>query len=410
MSNAASPAPGAFTLPAHVPPHLFWDEDLSAFAAQFEDPFVGISALHDGPDIIYARAASRGIPAWVPTRFDIINEIFLDPARFSSAENVNIGPVLGVDWRLNPVDFDPPQHMLYRQVLQPYFQPSAISRYEPALRETAAFLIDQFERPDGCEFISEFASLFPSYSFLDLLGLPRELLPQFFKWDHGINRSRDPLVQTTAARDLYHYLDEYIDQRRRDQRDDLVGGILSAEIKGRPLDHGEVMGMVMLLYFGGLDTVVSSLGWYLRHLAMDQALQQRLREQPEEIPAAVDDLLRAYGVVGTRRKVVEDIEFHGIHMKKDDIILVPGFLASRDDRKYPDPHTVSPDRKARHLSLATGVHNCLGAHLAKREIKIVLEEFLARFKNIRIPPDGEMEWTSTGVWAVTKLSLAWDPV
>lgn len=410
MSTTTSVAPREFQLPDHVPPHLFWDHDLSEYAAGFEDPFVGVSALHQGPDIFYARAASRGIPAWVPTRFDIINEIFLDPARFSSEENVNIGPVLGVDWRLNPVDFDPPQHMAYRQVLQPFFQPSAISRYEPALRETASFLISKFEHSDGCEFIGEFASLFPSYSFLDLLGLPRELLPQFFEWDHGINRSRDPMVQAGSARALYHYLDEYIRERREDLRDDVVGGILSAQIDGRPLDHGEVMGMIMLLYFGGLDTVVSSLGWYLRHLALDQDLQRRLRENPHEIPAAVDDLLRAYGVVGTRRKVVQDTEFHGLELKKDDVILVPGYLASRDERKYPDPHTVSPDRKARHLSLATGVHNCLGAHLAKREIKIVLEEFLSRFQNIRIPADGEMEWTSTGVWAVTKLSLAWDPV
>jgi cytochrome P450 len=406
MATALNPSP--FERPEHVPADLFWDQDMTQFVSQFDDPFIGVSQLHQGPDIIYARGASRGMPGWVPTRFDIINEIFLDPRRFSSMENVNIGPVLGVDWRLNPVDFDPPQHMAYRQVLQPYFQPSAITRYEPALRSTATYLISKFEHQGGCEFIKDFASLFPSYSFLDLLGLPRELLPQFFEWDHGINRSRDPAIQVGAARGLYNYLDDYIDKRRRDPREDMVTGILSAKIEGQPLNHGEVMGMIMLLYFGGLDTVVSSLGWYLRHLAMDQQLQQRLRENPQDIPAAVDDLLRAYGVVGTKRKVMEDMEFHGVPLKKNDIILVPGYLASRDERQYPDPHRVSPDRKARHLSLATGVHNCLGAHLAKREIKIVLEEFLSRFRNIRIPEGSETKWDSASVWAVTRLSLEWD--
>jgi cytochrome P450 len=334
--------------------------------------------------------------------------VFTNPAQFSSEENINIGPVLGVDWRLNPVDFDPPQHMHYRQILQPYFQPSAINRYEPALRQIAADLIAKFEHNGGCEFVSEFGSLFPSYAFLDLLGLPRELLPQFYEWDHAINRTRDPMTRVEGARALYRYLDDYIERRRNDSRDDLVTGILNGKVKGEPLNHGEIMGMVMLLYFGGLDTVVSSLGWYLRHLAQDQNLQRRLQNHPEEIPAAVDDLVRAYGVVGTSRKVMEDMEFHGVSLKKNDLILAPGYLASRDERAFPDPHRVDPDRHPRHLTFATGVHNCLGAHLAKREIKIVLEEFLSRFRNIRIPEGGEQRWTAMGVWAMTKLPLEWE--
>lgn len=398
----------AFTLPDHVPSERFWDDDITRFASQFEDPFIGIGALHALPDLIYARGAARGAPGWVPTRFAILDRIFMDPANFSSADNIGVGPLIGVDWRLNPLEYDPPQHMAYRQTLQPFFQPKKVEGYDAMIRGIARELIAKVEDGKGCEFIDAFASLFPSYVFLDLFGLPREELPQFFEWEHMFTRSRDLAVRAQGARSILHYLEAYVDKRRATPADDLVTGIINGEIKGRPLDHGEVMGMVMVLYFGGLDTVLSSLGWYFRHLAMDPALQQRLRDHPDDIAGATDDLLRAYGVVGTRRTVVNDIEIDGVLLKKGDIVLMPGYLACRDERQYTNPHVVDPGRKARHLTLATGVHNCLGAHLAKREIRIVLEEWLSRFRNIRIVEGSEQAWDATGVWAMTKLELAWD--
>jgi cytochrome P450 len=397
-----------FQVPAHIPSKLFWDADLAEFVSNFDDPFVGISALYEGPELIYARSIDRGQPGWIPTRYDVIKELFMDSARFSSKENIGIGQIMGVDWRLNPLEIDPPDHMAYRQVLQPYFQPSAVTRYESSIRSIAQQLIVTFEERKRCEFIEEFASLFPSYVFLDLVGLPRAMLPQFLEWEHQFTRALDPETRVGAARSILHYLEAYVERRRNDERDDLVSGILNAKINGRPLNHGEIMGMIMVLYFGGLDTVVSSLGWYLRHLATHPELQERLRKNPADVPGAVDDLLRAYGVVLTKRTVVDDIEFRGVFMRKGDVVLMPGFLASRDERQFPNPHTVDPDRKGRSLTLATGVHTCLGAHLAKREIKIVLEEFLGRFRNIRVPPGSPQSWKAVGGWAITRLSLEWD--
>ena len=215
-------------------------------------------------------------------------------------------------------------------------------------------------------------------------------------------------VRAWGARSILHYLEGHVEQRQREPRKDLMTAIINGQVKGRPLNHGEILGMVMTLYFGGLDTVLSSLGWYFRHLATDQALQTRLRDNPDDIPAAADELLRAFGVVGTHRVVVEDMEFHGLNLKKGEIVMVPGWLASRDEREYPDPHKIDPDRKARHLTLATGVHNCLGAHLARREIKIVLEEWLSSFQSIRIAPGKPQTWDATGVWAMTELWLDLD--
>lgn len=409
LTATPASAPTAFApVPAHVPPELVWEHDIHKFAAGFTDPFKGISTLHQGPDIIWARSASRGSPGWVPTRFALIQEIFMDPQRFSSMDNIGVGPMLGVDWRLNPLEIDPPDHMAYRMVLQPWFTPAAVRRMEAMIRGIALELIEKFEHKKGCEFIEDFASLFPSYIFLEMLGLPRSMLPQFFEWEHAFIRSPVMADRIAAARAIKDYLEQYLESRRQDPRDDLVTAILTAQVRGRPLNQGEITGMAMTLYFGGLDTVLSSIGWYFHHLAGDQALQTRLRERPQDIPGAVDDLLRAYGVVATRRTVTADLEFHGVAMKQGDIVLVPGFLASRDERQYSNPDIVDPDRKARHLTLATGPHNCLGAHLARTEMRVVLEEFLRRFTAMRIPAGQQASWVTDGVWAVTSLPLEWD--
>ncbi|NBU84887.1 MAG: cytochrome P450, partial [Sphingomonadaceae bacterium] len=237
----------SFAAPFHVPAHLYCDLELKAFAAQFEDPFVGIQALQDRGELIYMRDIGRGTPGWVPTRFEILSDIFMDAKRFSNAENIGVGPLMGVDWRLNPLEYDPPEHMGYRQVLQPYFQPSKVTGYEALIRSVARELIARFDGKRQIDFVAEFASLFPSYIFLDLLGLPREELPQFFEWEHAFTRSPDMAVRAAGARSILHYLENYVEQRRSDPRDDLVTGIINGQVKGRPLNHGEIMGMVMVL-------------------------------------------------------------------------------------------------------------------------------------------------------------------
>jgi cytochrome P450 len=396
-----------FEAPDHVPSNLYHDLELKAFAAQFDDPFVGIQALQHHGELIYLRDIGRGTAGWVPTRYDVIQEIFMDAKRFSNAENIGVGPLMGVDWRLNPLEYDPPEHMAYRQVLQPFFQPTKIKGYDHLIRSIARELIARFNGKRQIDFVEDFASLFPSYIFLDLLGLPREELPQFFEWEQAFTRSPDMAARAGGARSILRYLEDYVARRRGDPRDDLVTGIINGQVKGRPLNHGEVMGMVMVLYFGGLDTVLSSLGWYFRALALDQDLQARLRANPADIPGATDDLLRAFGVTGTRRTVVADMTFRNVALKKGDFVLMPTFLACRDETQYADPHRVDPDRKARHITLATGVHNCLGAHLARLEIQIVLEEWLAHIPAFRIGAGKPQRWDAAGVWAMTELWLEW---
>ncbi len=205
-----------FQLPDHVPVDLFWDEDLTMFAAQFEDPFIGIQSLQKIGELIYARNVSRGQAGWVPTRYELLNEIFLYTEHFSSTDNIDVGPLMGVDWRLNPLEYDAPEHMMYRMVLQPFFSPKAVTSYEDMIRNIARELISKSEDKKRTNFVDAFASLFPSYVFLDLLGLPREELPQLFEWEHMFTRSTDMAVRAAGAQSILHYLDSLCDRATKD--------------------------------------------------------------------------------------------------------------------------------------------------------------------------------------------------
>ena len=398
-----------FLPPAHVPPELCWDHDLDSYPEQFNDPYEACSAIHQGPDVIWARGAYRGNPGWVMTRFANLQEVALDHARFSPADNRDASGFLGFDLKLLPFEADPPDHTFYRLLVQRGFQPSAVRALEANIVSACGELIEHFKSKKGCEFVSEFSSLLPSRIFLQLMGMPIEKLPQFLEWENGFMRGPTSEVRREATQSIYRYFQQYLEQCRRDPKNDLASHIATGELNGRKLTDEEAIGTFMLLYIGGLDTVKSSLGWYIRHLALDPALQDRLRAQPQLIPTAVNELLRAYGITCNSRKVVADTEFHGVSMRRGDVIALPSFLSARDPRAYTEPHKVNIDRKARaHMTLGTGIHLCQGHVLAKTEMRIVLEQFLSRFRNIHIPKPSDVQWTSRGVWGFQRLPLAWN--
>ncbi|RYD96182.1 MAG: cytochrome P450, partial [Sphingomonadales bacterium] len=371
----------AIRVPDHVPAHLVWDHDIDSFPAQFADPYVGMSeAIHSGPEIVWAaRGAYCGQPGWMLTRFAQIQEVHLDPARFSAALNRDASNLLGIELPLIPGESDPPRHRHYRQLIAPWFQPSAIAALDVKIRATCDDLIGRFAEQRRCEFVGEFSSLFPSYVFLALFGLPRELLSQFLGWENSFLRGQTMEERIGAMRAIYDYFKGCLEERARAPREDMITAIATGEVEGRRLSEAEAVGTCITLYIGGLDSVASGLGWYLRHLARDQALQDRLRRDPTLIPAAIEELSRAYGTNSTKRTVMADFDFHGAPMRKGDILAMPTFLSARDPREYDDPHVVDIGRKARSMTFGSGVHHCVGIHLAKREIRIVLSEFLSRF-------------------------------
>jgi len=146
----------------------------------------------------------------------------------------------------------------------------------------------------------------------------------------------------------------------------------------------------------------------MRHLALNQGLQQRLRDNSGFLPDAIEEFGRAYSVVSTKRRVAKDMEFHGVKLRENDLVLLPLFLSGRDPQAWSNPHEIDLNRRPKALWFANGPHVCAGRFLARREIRIALEEFLMRFKTIRIP-EGESYAFHTGpVFGVDRLPLVWD--
>jgi cytochrome P450 len=244
--------------------------------------------------------------------------------------------------------------------------------------------------------------------FLTFMGLPRDMAPQFLEWDHTLWRSEDVQLRTDCARAILRYLETFVEEQRKKPSSNFMRGLFAASVHGRHLTTEEILGICYLVYTAGLDTVYSSMGWHMRQLAQDPGLQNRLRARPEDIPRAVDEFLRAFCVVSGVRSATRDMDFHGVFLRKGDLICLPTYIAARDPHAFENPHAIDLDRRPRVLAFGTGHHTCVGMHLGRREIRIVLETMLSRFKDIRIP-EGEAYRYHSGaaVVGVDYLPLTW---
>lgn len=403
----ATPFATTERIPESVPADLVRDNNFDVMTAQGNDPWLAAAQLHEGPPVIWMTEASYGRPGWVLTRHDVINEAFIDFENFSSERPGMIADLLGEPVRLNPIEIDPPRHHQYRRVLNPYFTPKAVKDFDDPVRQCCRELIAKFQDRGGCEFIDEFAVPFPSYVFLDLMGMPRDRLDDFIAWQNDLMRAPDPMQRVAAARSIYAYLKQHMIAQREHPTNDFLRAMVTAEIDDRPIDYYELMGMFYVLYVGGLDTVYSTIGWIMHHLATHTELQERLRNDLSLLPQAIEEFCRAFSVVVTHRSVARDFEFHGIPMKKGDEVNLPIMLANRDPAVHDNPHLIDIDRKPRHIAFGTGTHNCLGLHLAKREIRVVLEEFLGTFDHIRLQPGETPQYHTGRTFGFDYLPLVW---
>lgn len=369
-------APGK-PAPAHVPDELFWGHGYEEFALEGDDPYLAISRLHEGPGMVWSPNVQFGEPGWLVTRHAYVQEVFGD----------------------------------CRKILNPFFAPARIRELDGSVKQACESLIAGFEDRGSCEFISEFGEMFPSHVFLDLMGMPKEKLPDFLEWERGMLRESDPVKRGQAMLAVLEYMEDFVQEQKKNPTTQLLKGMVTARYNDeRPLDDGELLGMCFLFYIGGLDTVYSVLGWIFRYLAGDQALQERLRANPDDLPRAIEEFLRAFGVAAPTRRARTDYVFHGVQMKAGDLVKPSTPAAGRDPRVYENPHKIDIDRNARHVSFATGPHICLGMHLARREIRTVLEAFLSRFRNIRIPEGETCQYHTGGVFGIDRLPLAWDRI
>lgn len=329
---------------------------------------------------------------WVLTRFEAQREALQKVDVFSTQSTIISDP--DPDYMLLPLFLDPSTHIKYRQLYNARLSPGAIERLTPAARQACRDTISKFLDLGHCDFIHDFADVFPAQVFLIAMGLPLDDAPQMVDWVRTIFLGLagvDTVAAATANLDLSNYFVELLDDRRvtpRDPEFDIVTYFLNARIDGQPISQEYLLSMLVTLVMAGLDTTKSQLGYNFHHLATHPDDRHRIVEDPSLLHSAIEEMLRAFAFVPPARKLAADIDFAGCPMKKGQMVLIPLWSSNRDESVFPSATDVILDRTPnRHIAFGAGPHRCAGAHLARRELLIAMEEWHA------LIPDYEIDST-----------------
>jgi len=353
---------------------------------------------------------SSGNEGWMLTRLATIREAFQHPETFSSTAVIPSAP--DPQYKLIPEMIDPPEHTAWRRVLGSIFGPKAVERLDPWVRERAAALVDDLVDRGSCDFVADFAQQFPNSVFLDILGLPQAELPFFVsavdKIMHG--NHADPAAAQLSAdtmAEVGEYFSQLVAERRRAPKDDLISTAIGFEIDGAPVTDADLLSLLVFLFMAGLDTVAIQLSYSFFHLATHAGDRERVVAEPGSIPGFVEDLLRVYSFVAPARKVTQDVEVNGCPMRAGQMVYLPLPAANRDPREFPSPDQVDADRlHNRHLAFGAGPHRCLGSHLARRELRIAIEEWHRRIPSYAVD-DGAVITESGQQIGLISLPLHW---
>jgi cytochrome P450 len=387
-----------------------WATDFSHLEPEWvEDPYPIQDELRQRCPIAHTGRFGGG---WLPTRYSDVAAIAYDTERFSSRSIImsnfrpprEIAPVGAVP----PISSDPPFHRDARKLLLPAFTKTAVARQEPATRAFCHELIDALAGRDVVDAAHDYAQHIPMRVISNMLGFPPEDGAQFRRFvETALEAINLPPDERLARMDeLFDYLQEQIRDHVDDPRDDLTTYLINAEIYGSKLQPSHVAGTMALLLIAGIDTTWSAIGASLWHLAKTPADRERLVAEPELLPTAMEEFLRAYAPVTMARLVKEDMHWHGVDMKADDWILLSFPSANRDPDQFERADEVVIDREVnRHAAFGLGIHRCVGSHLARMELRTALEVWLERIPEFTLDDPDAVKWSAGQVRGPRNLPL-----
>jgi cytochrome P450 len=354
---------------------------------------------------------------WVPLTHDLVSEVAYDTEHFTSRsvvvstadpEEFVEAPVGGAP----PITSDPPFHHLARRLLLPPFAPKKIEALEADVRKLCRQRLDGMGEIVAGETVvdaaEQYAQHIPVNVIARMLGFPVEDDDLFREFVHDTLEkvNAEPEERRAGFQRLDDYIDAQIDAHLAEPQDDLTSYLLDVELEGNKLSREHVRGCIVLLLLAGIDTTWSAIGSSLWHLAGHPEDRRRLVDAPDLIPVAVEELLRAYAPVTMARLVAKDHDFHGCPMKADDWVLLPFPAANRDPAQFPDADEVVIDRlENRHAAFGLGIHRCLGSNLARLEVRVAVEEFLARFSDFELADPGTVVWSVGQIRGPRRLPL-----
>jgi cytochrome P450 len=372
--------------PAHVPENLVVDFDIYNPSGGSRDVQLAWLPLQRGPRIVWTP---RNGGHWIATRAEDLVEMQTNWETFSyTSINIPRNPTPSL-----PLESDPPLHTGLRALVSPLFAPDTLKSVEGYARELAGSLLQ-----------------LPIVIFLRLVDLPVEDRGYLLGLAERRTRSSSADERNAAKAGLVEYLRTAISQRLAAPGKDFISRILHSKVLDRPLTQFEIENLLATLLSGGLDTVASMMGFVMACLARQPELAKRLGSDRKLIPRAVDEMIRRHGLANTARLITKDIVYKGVALKKGEQIIVPTALIGLDPAVFENPLTIDIERPnaAQHGSFGTGIHRCPGANMARLEIRVVIEEWLARIPRFSLDPDKPIVTASGLVNTLHELHLQWE--
>ncbi|MBA4496505.1 cytochrome P450 [Paenactinomyces guangxiensis] len=298
---------------------------------------------------------------------------------------------------------DPPDHTRLRSLVQKAFTPRMVEGLRGRIEEIAHTLLNDVQDKGKMNVIDDFAFPLPIIVICEMLGIPAEDRDKFREWSNAIisaTNQPDKMRQIQPqVQEFIDYLHDLITKRRQTPRDDLVSRLVHAESEGDQLTEKELFAMIFLLIIAGHETTVNLIGNGILALLEHPAQMEKLKQQPELIHSAVEEMLRYYSPVeiATNRWASEDIFLGGKKIPKGDMVLVMLGSANRDPEQFANPDQLDITRENnRHIAFGLGIHYCLGAPLARLEGEIAIQTLLARMPDIQLAVNpATLKWRPT---------------
>jgi cytochrome P450 len=338
---------------------------------------------------------------WFPVTHEMVSAIANDTEHFTS-RNVVISnnkyppnfipaPIGGAP----PITSDPPFHAIARRLILPAFAPGPVNALEPQIRDLCTVHLDEIADKEYFDAGAEYAQFISPGVISRMLGFPPEDEDLFRDFVHLVLDlvDLDPEVRAPMFLPMAEYFDRQIADHVARPRDDFTSYLLNVEVGGQKLAPEHVRGTMVLTLVAGIDTTWSAIGSSIWHLATNPKDLERLVNEPELMPLAVEEFLRFYAPVTMFRMVKEDYEFFGCPMKKDDWVMLGFPAANRDPAAFDDADKFIIDRAVnRHAAFGLGIHRCAGSNLARLELRIAIEEFIKRFSKFELADPGAVTW------------------
>ncbi|MBI2799196.1 MAG: cytochrome P450 [Gammaproteobacteria bacterium] len=394
--------------PAHVPAARVVDFDIYQPLQPNLDFHASWKALQDStlPDVVWTPHNGGH---WMVLRGRLVSQVLSDYSRFSNRTVLVPKETAGEAYRLLPLSLDPPAHAPFRNLLSKGLSPQAVSKVESAIRTLTIGLIEGFRLKGQCNFTHDFAEQLPIRIFMQIVALPLADMPRLKYLADQFTRPDGSMEFKDVRKNFQAYIAPVIHERRGTDGTDMLSRMINGKVNDRPLTDEEAANLCIQVLVGGLDTVVNFLGFVMLFLARDPVARRTLAAQPTQIGVAINELARRFPLVTVGREVIRDMDYEGVPLKQGEMIVAPTILHGLDETENPAALAVDFKRETvQHSTFGNGSHTCPGAHLARTETRILIEEWLARIPEFAVASGFEITYTGGIVGSVNTLPLTWE--